>query len=786
MAPQPQPHRPPPPWEGQPYSIKKHGVTITNCDSEPVQTPGCIQAHGTLLVLRQADLVILQASENTEAFFGKAPEALLGQPLGTALPSELHDRIRQCLEVEQVERNPLYATSFQPEGGLAELDVILHTVDGLLVVEFEPVQGAPTLVRDYYSLVKSAVAQLQSARTVQSFSQILTEEVRALTGLDRVMVYKFHADFHGEVFAESRRADLDPWLGLHYPAEDIPKPARDIFKQIWVRPVPDISGSLAELVPLVNPETGKPLTMTHCVLRGASVMYTEYLKNMKVTAALTMPIRPGSELWGLIACHHYGGVYPVPFQLRAGCELLAQISSLLIGKIAERETLVYQLKLEGVHQQVLSRAAATGDLSRLIDGEPNMRDGLSAGGTALRYQDRWWTTGNTPNEQQLDALAGWLRSRPEFYTEYRPIYATDCLAQDYPPAEEFAAVGSGLVCFPIGLIQGSMMMWFRPETIQTVHWAGNPHEKPTVVGPHGPRLTPRASFELFKESVRHRSLPWSTSEIEAVSRLRLLIMNIVVGHAEQLASVNAELVQSNEELDAFAYVASHDLKEPLRGIYKYAHQLLDESTVSSEESRQKIERMMRLTVRMDSLLDSLLHYSRVGRMGLQFEQVDLNDLVEEAKEMASVLIAAKPTEISVPRRLPEAWCDAIRCREIILNLLTNALKYNDKEKREVEIGYLDKDAPRRSGWPDEQDGVGIFYVKDNGIGIEPRHYSQLFHMFRRLHGRDDFGGGTGAGLTIVKKLVERHQGQIWLESKKGQGTIFYFTLPIRPGMEARS
>ena len=617
---------------------------------------------------------------------------------------------------------------------------------------------------DYLDLVKASVARLQAADSLTGICRIATEEIRAITGFDRVMVYRFYADHSGEVFAESRKDGLDPWLGLHYPAEDIPKPARDIFTKLWIRPVPDVSGGLAELVPLENPDTGRALEMTHCSLRGASVMYTEYLRNMKVAAALTMPIRRGDELWGLIACHHYAGPWHVPHPTRAACELLAQVVSLQNKAAEDREDLTYGLKLEGVHQQLVAQAAQEGGLAAMTDGKPALLDGLAAGGAALFHRDRWWRVGSTPTEAQLDAFAAWLVRRPEFDSATPPIYATDSLARDYPPGAQFADVASGVIGFPLSRSRRNLMLWFRPETIRTVTWGGNPHDKPTVPGPHGPRLTPRASFEIWKESVRGRAQPWKAVEVDAAARLRLLVMELVVSRAEQLADLNADLSRSNEELDAFAYVASHDLKEPLRGIHKYAHQLLEDAGTLDEEHRRKLDGLMRLTLRMDSLLDSLLHFSRVGRAALQFEATDLNEVLADAIEMVGSRSDEGRAEFATPRPLPTALCDRVRSREILVNLLSNALKYSDKTEKRIEIGaILPGEAHDRPGCPEGAAGHTIYYVRDDGIGIHPRHAEQVFKMFKRLHGRDEYGGGTGAGLTIVKKLVERHRGHVWLD-----------------------
>jgi two-component system, chemotaxis family, sensor kinase Cph1 len=763
------------PWDSHPYSVKRHGVDITNCDSEPIQTPGCVQDHGALLVLRPIDLTILQASENLEALLGLEPDSVLGQSVGVVVGEEVETRLRTFLSKEPIECNPLYVLTLPPRSEMSPLDLIVHTVDGLVVVEFEATRRSNVVEPDYYTLVKKTVARLETAGSLQSFCGIVVDEFRALTDFDRVMVYRLHPDNHGEVFAESKREDLSPWLGLHYPAEDIPKPARDIFTKIWVRPVPDVEGGLAELVPLVNPDSGKPLNMTYCALRGPSIMYTEYLRNMKVTAGLTMSIRKGDELWGLIACHHYDGPKPVPYQVRAACEFLAQMVSLQYQAAEEREHVHYRLRLDGLHQQLVVQAAHEGGLAAMTDGKPTILDGLVAGGAALFYRDRWRRVGKTPTDAQLEALREWLIAQPEFESTSEPIYATDALGRDYAPGDEFADVASGLLAVSLSRRHQNLMLWFRPETIQSINWGGNPHEKPTVLGPHGPRLTPRASFELFTESVRGRALPWHVVEVEAVARLRLLIIDLVISRADRLADLNADLERSNEELDAFAFVASHDLKEPLRGIHKYAHQLLEEATFADAQQRKKLEGLMRMTVRMDSLLDSLLHFSRVGRAALQLEEIDLNELLAEAQEMVGSRTDEGRVEFVVPRVLPHIQCDRVWVREVFVNLLSNALKYSDEHVKRVEIRFIEPHKVRAK-CPQEAFGQTIYYVRDNGIGIQSKYQEQVFKMFKRLHGRDEYGGGTGAGLTIVKKLVERHRGCIWVESVPGEGSTFYFTL----------
>ncbi len=757
---------------------------LTYCDREPIHILGHAQSHGVVLVLQPSDCTILQVSDNTLALLGYKPEELWQQALSRIFAPDVIAYLKHCAQHEHLSENPLYIFTINVIGRAQLFDAIAHMIDGLLILELEPTLLESTIARiNPYRTLKTALPRLMSTLTLTPFCQGVAEYVRTLTGFDRVMVYRFHADQSGEVIAEARRDDLEPYLGLHYPASDIPQQARALYLRNWLRLIPDVADVPATIVPALNPVTGRPLDMSFAVLRSVSTMHIEYLINMGVRASMSISLITDNQLWGLIACHHQSGPKYVPYDIRTACEFLAQVVSAQIGTKREHEDYTYALQLKSI---VTEFVAVLSTCDNLLDGltqlSPNLLDVMQASGAAICFNGECRQLGVTPDVASIRQLIAWIAAHSD-----QAVFATNTLARDYPPGEQMIAVASGVLAVAISRTRHDYVLWFRPEVIQMVHWAGDPH-KPYEVADDGVRLSPRKSFALWKQEVRSTSQPWQPCEIEAAQELRNAIIAVVLRKAEELARLNTELTRSNAELDAFAYIASHDLKEPLRGIHNYASFLLEDYEDKLDaEGVEKLHTLKRLTQRMDALIESLLHYSRVGRVDLSFRTTDLNQLLAEVLELLKPLIDEVQAEIRIPRPLPTIDCDQVRVREVFHNLISNALKYNVRDHRWVEIGYDDTGSYRDRlklqpsiilDDPSSQPETApvVLYVQDNGIGIRDKHFEVIFRIFRRLHARDAFGGGTGSGLTIAKKIIERHGGHIWVESVYGEGSKFCFTL----------
>ena len=754
-------------------------VSLTNCDREPIQTPNLIQPHGVLLAVSPKEYRILQVSLNTSEILGIEPESLIGVPLRKLLGAEQVGAIALCLSEDFDCINPL-VLKLKRNGKELELNGVVHQRKGVIIVELEPLESSDrSLDRfvDFYQLVKRPLDKLRQTSTLREFSDGLAREVKQITQFDRVMIYRFAPDGTGTVISEAVEEELTPYLGLRYPATDIPQQARHLFTLKPSRFIPDVAYEPVGIVPELNPMTGELLDMSKTDLRGVSPFHIEYLNNMEVGATLVVSLTNNGRLWGLISCHHQTAK-KLSYKIRTVCEFIGQIASFELVAKEANEDLDYKMKLKSLQCQLTETISTADSLEASLKEHPQrLLDLVGASGVALCFGGKLTLLGKTPTAEFVRELIKPL----ERQFEKDAIYHCDRLCEVYPSAGKVADTASGLLALLVSRVQKTFIVWFRPEEVQTVTWAGTPQKLPARDEGGTLLLSPRTSFSLWRETVRQQSLPWKPCEVEAAIELRSSIVNIVLRKADELTKLNQELSRSNTELDAFAYIASHDLKEPLRGIYNYSSFLIEDyGEVLDESGVDKLNTLMRLTQRMDRLIDSLLHYSRLGRAELQLRSVNLNELVARVLEVTKASARDEQVKVFIPRSLPTVKCDRTQVNELFTNLISNGIKYNQAQQKIIEIGYLNPEDPivleKMRSYPDNTPTKTIFYVKDNGIGIRTKHLPLVFRIFKRLHTQKQYGGGTGAGLTIAKKIVERHRGEIWVRSVFEEGTIFYFTL----------
>ncbi|MBJ6109826.1 GAF domain-containing protein [Hymenobacter sp. BT523] len=750
-------------------------ITLTNCDREPIHIPGAIQPYGCLLCLDEYTRRIVQASANTETYLGQSAESLIGADLSQALAPDQRAKVEALFDTLGAAPQ-LLGVRLDPVAGRPYFKIILHRYDGVLWLEFEPVDQPEASPPDL-PFLNAAMGQMLAASTVLEFCQHTVDQVRAITGFDRVAIYRFAADESGEVIAEAKRDDLAPWLGIHYPASDIPQQARAMYLKNWLRFIPDAGYAPVPLVPVRNPVTGRPPDMTYAVLRSVSPIHLEYLRNMGSAATMTISLIQNGKLWGMVTCHHLSPRL-ISYELRDLCQFIGKTFSALLSSKEQLDDTEYQLRITERQSELFEHVTVSGQ-TRFVDGLcqhfPTLQDVFDCGGAAVCFNDEITTLGATPAPEQIRELLAWLQAHVA-----EDVFSTTSYAALNPAGLEIRSTASGIIAASLADAPGNYLLWFRPEQVRTVTWAGQ-NEKPQALADGQIFLSPRQSFEAWKQLVENTSAPWRPVELEAakeirlrISDIRLKVFNELQARARSLTRLNAELARSNDDLDSFAYVASHDLKEPLRGIHNYSLFLLEDyADQLDEEGVHRLRTLVRLSQRMESLIESLLQLSRVGRAELELESVDLNEVLDEVRDLLQLRFEETHTQLVVRDRLPTVLGDRIRLQEVISNLFSNAMKYNDLPEKVIRMGEAAVDT-----FPDINRGkFYVFYVQDNGIGIDPRHQTNIFKLFKRLHTPEKYGGGTGAGLAIAKKMVEKHGGALWVDSQPGQGATFYFTIP---------
>ena len=742
-------------------------VDLSACAREPIHIPGSIQPHGVLFLLSDPDQKVLQVSENTVEHLGIEPEAWLGRRLQDAMPGADWSRLEDALaQPDPAAESPVRVIAVR-KGARRSFDALMHRTENALVVELEPVAVQdPTEMTRFLRQVRGAIEELQGAETEAKLFAACATAVSRLTGFERVMVYRFDENWNGEVVGEQLIGDVDSYMGLHFPASDIPEQARALYARTALRIIQDANYQAAPLRPQLNPLTERPLDLSNAALRSVSPVHLEYLRNMGVGASMSISLMRGERLWGLIACHN-SAPRVLPYSIRTACELVGRAMSVQTRVQEETDRLRAQLEARSVQTRFFEFIGEeTNFVEAVVKYTPRLLEMVHAGGAAILTGSRWTRLGETPSNAEVERILDRIEPLAD-----GGIFHTDGLAVLMPEAESFKGKASGLLFVALSAAERNCILFFRPEVTSVIEWAGNP-TKAVEEGTY--RLHPRKSFAAWQQIVTGRSEPWRAEEIEAALELRNAFNASILQRTDRLLRLSTELERKNTDLNSFAYIAAHDLKEPVRGIHHYTSFFLEDyANQLPDDGRQMLETVQTLAVRIEELIGSLLHFSSVGRIKIAPHPVPLDTIVDEALLMLKKRIEDEKVEIRRPAMLPVATCDRALVREVFVNLITNAIKYNDKPERWIEIGSR----PATGASTADGRAATLVYVRDNGIGIREKHQQDVFAIFRRLHDREKYGGGTGAGLAIVKTIVEKHGGEVSLESVFGEGTTFLFTLP---------
>lgn len=744
-------------------------LDLSGCAREPIRTPGSIQPHGFLLTL-SASGEILQASANLAQYLGIAAESGIGRPLEEVIGAAAAERLLPAIANGSLGNRPYYLGTITT-GNARHFDVLGHAWDGLIILEFEAVERAEAPdFRHLYPLLGDFLLKVNENESVESLSKLAAHQVRMVTGFGRVMVYQFDRDGHGHVMAESKEASYHSYMGQRFPASDIPAQARELYALSRIRLIQDANYAPSPLVPGANPVTGARNDLSFAALRSVSPVHLQYMRNMGTLASMSVSLMVKGKLWGLISCHNETPC-PLPFEKRTACEQLGQVLALCIESREDASELQFRLEVRRMMVAMLGNLTKGADVIENMSAVfPELLRFARAGGVAVVANERVLTFGDTPDVAAIEDLVAWL----DLQGHGRDIYATDHLAADYPGGAALARNASGVLAMSISRLHKDYLLWFRPEVVHTIEWAGNPHEKDDAAAPA--QLTPRTSFATWREEIHGVSLPWHIAEIELTAEFRSALLGIALERAEEMAGLAEELGRANKELEAFSYSVSHDLRAPLRHIVGFSDLLLESAGSEDATMRQRFLSNIKQSARLaGKLVDDLLSFSQMGRAALRPVEIDMAHLFSSCIDKLSLETAGRNIEWDIAP-LPRITADPTFLHLAVQNLLSNAVKFTGQ-----------RDPARIRVWSELVDHDTVFHIADNGAGFNMEYVHKLFGVFQRLHRMEDFQG-TGIGLANVRRIVERHGGRVWAESVQTQGATFSFSIPrtLAPSTQQRN
>lgn len=564
-------------------------VDLTNCDREPIHIPGSIQPHGCLLACDGSVGIVRRHSANAGAMLGVGEGDLNGRKLDDLIGEQAAHDIRNALAKWGNQKRPGLLIDFKIAHATTPFNIAVHSHQGISIIEFEPVdprESTPPL-----ELSRLMIGRVGQYQDLDALFENVTRLLRGALGYDRVMLYQFAQDGSGRVISESRRGDLESFLGQHFPAGDIPQQARVLYLQNTVRIVSDASGARVAIEPVLDP-SGEPLDLSFAHLRSVSPIHCEYLRNMGVGASMSISIVHDGVLWGLIACHHYAPRV-LPMEKRVAAEMFGEFFSMQLSALIQKRKLSASESARRNLDQLLHNVSHGNVDDLLRENIHIFAELMPCDGVGLYFNRTWTAYGTAPPAGAVPALMAFVNSAAE-----ARVWATSALSDRLPEAADYAAQVAGVLAVPLSQLPRDYLLFFRREVAQTVNWAGDPN-KTYEVGPLGDRLTPRKSFAIWKQAVERQSEPWLQGDRDTAEATRSALVEVVLRHTELLADerLKADLRQKmlNEELN-------HRVKNILALIKSLVSHPVDEGRSIEDYVRSLKGRIQALSLAHDQVI----------------------------------------------------------------------------------------------------------------------------------------------------------------------------------------
>ena len=737
------------------------------CEDEPIHIPENIQSYGFLLAFDKSDLTIKIISENVRELF---TEEVIGREFLTLLSSETDEKQFLQETFDRVSKSKIrlpiklrlnrdILASHQDEDYLA----VVYDSSGYYVVEFEPA----TEFRDTYSAEQfiklyamSVAPRFKEMATLNEMAAEMVSTIRYLTGMDRVVLYKFNEDYSGKVIAEAKADDILSYEGLYFPASDIPSQARELYKTNWVRLTPDTELPPSKLIPTKEEMGREPLDLSRSLLRRFSPIHLQYIRNQGLRASFSISLVTEGELYGLISCHHREPCY-IPQDVRLQCENLSQLFSWHLRAKEEEIARVKKEETDKAVDLMLDKIGPSNPIGRVVkSGEQAFLDALNSDGFIYFSQYESISLGDVLPVDLVKAI--FLKAS---HSNGFP-FTCDNLFEAWPEAKEHGI--AGIMIIPLFEKKRYFTAWFRKENTRYQRWVGVENEK-SEDAPKDKRLKPRTSFAVNERAIMGYSNPFDRADIETANRLNRMFLVYALDVQEKMHISIQELERQDRYRNEFLATLAHELRNPLGPITSGAAIL---ESVDDEATRKRVTSIIgRQAAYMSKLVNDLMDVSRItqGKVKLEFEKLLIHDVISQSLEMVNEHIQQKGHHIDVeyPAEHVTVYGDKARLSQIFSNVIHNAAKYTE-EGGKIAISV------RGEG------SLVVVEIADNGMGIPQERLADVFNMFTQIEAHSTHTkGGLGIGLTLVSKLVALHHGDIRVESDgAGKGSSFFIRLPI--------
>ncbi|MBL3656364.1 ATP-binding protein [Fulvivirga sediminis] len=743
-------------------------LDFDHCEDEPIHIPESIQGYGYLFGINFESGIIAIISENVQGLL--AESQIIGSNFYDLIDgSDYLSFLKETYQRAQKQgvRLPVQLNlkaSYIKDQKALDYYAVVYESSQYMVIELEPAGE----FREAYSATQfmklyatSVAPKFKAYKTLAQMADEIVSTIKYVSGYDRVVLFKFNDDNTGKVIAEAKEEDMDSYMDLMYPATDIPKQARALYKKNWVRLTPDVNLEPSIIIPEVKVAGREPLDMTKSLLRSLSPIHLQYVRNQGLEASMSMSLVTHDHLWGIISCHNRKPKY-IPQNVRLECENLSQLFSWHLYAKEEELTINRKKVTEKSINSMLDKTSSNQPIVDVFrNNEKEVLEMTDTDGFLFYTESEIIKLGTVPDLEVLQEIYDGCCANG------KETLVTRDVREWYDNEDKLNGI-RGVLLAPLVENKSYFTAWFRKEKVIEEKWAGVPEEK-SAHSPKKERLMPRSSFNVHRRTIRNKSKEWNTNDIETAERFNKVFMAHVLEVQDLMRQNIDQLQQQSKYKNEFLATLAHELRNPLTPL-TVGITLLEEGENDPMETKI-IGTMKRQLSHMTTLIDDLMDVSRItqGKVKLEKERLTINNIINNAIETCQRLLEEKSHELqlNLADEDIELYGDNTRLTQVFVNIINNAAKYTD-------VGGIIAITVEQQ----EDDKVSV-KIKDNGAGISKDKLDSIFTMFTQIDAYSTkTKGGLGIGLTLVEKLVTLHDGEITARSDgEGEGTEFEVMLP---------